>query len=139
VSFNTPSKHYNKLAHVPDEIIEKILSESAVTYGPIDLRFTLYVKSRQEGTWIKNLCKKEDLLKYALDDEKLKSLPPPILAAATLDPDVPYKMSKKLSRLIPNSRLITIYEEIHDFDRDINKDTGILIYDEILKWLGERI
>lgn len=139
ISFNTPSRHYNKLARVSDESIEKIISHSPVTYGPMSARFSLYIKARQEGTWVRFLCGKENPAKYSLDTEKLKNFPTAILAAATLDPDVPYKMSKTLSKLIPNSQLITIYEDTHDFDRDINKESGRLTYGEILKWLEEKI
>ncbi|GMA98894.1 alpha/beta hydrolase [Pelosinus sp. IPA-1] len=139
VQFNTPNKYYNKLASVPDESIEKIISDSPVTYGPMNLRFSLYIKARQEGTWIKHLCGKEDPTKYSLDDEKLKAFPPTILVAATLDPDVPYRMTKTLRKLIPNSHLITIYREAHDFDRDVNDESGRLTYEEIIKWLEDKI
>lgn len=139
VEFNAPSKYYNKLASVSDESIKKIISDSPVTYAPMNLRFSLYTKARQEGSWIKQLCGKEDPSKYSLDDEKIKAFPPAILAAATLDPDVPYKITKKLSKLIPNSYLITIYREVHDFDRDVNDELGKLTYEEIIKWLEDRI
>jgi acetyl esterase len=66
-------------------------------------------------------------------------LPPTILAAATLDPDVPYRMSKSLLKLIPDSTLITIYKEVHDFDRDLNDEAGRLAYDEIIEWLEKRV
>lgn len=138
IQFSTPSKHYNNLPKLTDESIEKIISDKPVTYGPMNLRFSLYIKARQEGTWVTQLCKKEDPSKYSLEDEKLKNLPPTILAASTLDPDVPYKMSKTLSKLIPNSHLITIYGETHDFDRDINNESGRLTYEEIIKWLEDK-
>lgn len=137
--FSTPSKYYNKLAKVPDESLEKIISDSPVTYGPVNLRFSLYIKARQEGTWIEYLCGEEDPAKYSLDEENLKGFPPTILAASTLDPDVPYGASKKLRKLIPNSHLITIYGEVHDFDRDINSESGRSAYEEIIKWLEGRI
>ncbi|WP_371372622.1 alpha/beta hydrolase [Sporomusa aerivorans] len=137
--FNTPSKHYKKLASIPNESIDKIISDSPVTYGPMDSRFSLYIQARQEGTWTKYLCGPEDPSKYSLTDETLKSFPPAILAAATLDPDVPYRMSKCLLKLIPNSHLITIYREVHDFDRDLNDESGRLTYEEIIEWLEATI
>lgn len=137
--FNLPSKYYNKLAKIPNESIEKIISDSPVTYGPMDLRFSLYIKARQEGTWIKYLLGEKDPANYSLDNEQLKNFPPTILAAATLDPDVPYKMSKTLSRTIPNSHLITLYKDVHDFDRDIQDASGKSTYEEILTWLEDRL
>ncbi|MBI6871138.1 alpha/beta hydrolase [Clostridium aciditolerans] len=139
MQFNVPSKHYNKLAQVPEESIKKILSAAPVTYGPINLRFSLYIKARQEGTWVKYLCNEENPAKYSIKDESLKYFPPTILAASTLDPDVPFKASKLLSRIIPESHLITIYGEVHDFDRDTNNSIGISVYDEIVNWLENKI
>jgi acetyl esterase len=137
VQFNSPSKHYNKLAKVPFESIEKIISDKPVTYGPLNTRFSLYIKARQEGTWIEYLCEKENPAKYSLEENILKDFPPTILAASTLDPDVPYKISKSLSKVIPNSNLITIYEDVHDFDRYITKESGTLAYEQILNWLDK--
>lgn len=139
VQFNAPSKYYCKLPQVTDESIKKIISNTPVTYGPMNLRFSLYIKARQEGTWIKYLCKDENPIKYSIENEELKNFPPTILSAATLDPDVPFKISKLLSKSIPDSSLIAIYEEVHDFDRDITKSSGRLAYDDILKWLENRI
>lgn len=137
VEFNVPNKHYNKLAKIPNEAIEKIISDGPITSGPMNLRFSLYIKVRQEGSWIKYLCGKEDPAHYSLNNETLKSFPPTILAAATLDPDVPYRISKTLSKTIPNARLITLYKEDHDFDRTITDDAGKSTYDEIIAWLAK--
>lgn len=138
VTFNTPSKYYNKLAKIPDEAIEKIISDTPVTYGPMNLRFSLYIKARQEGSWIETLCGKEPPSDYSLDSENLKAFPPTILAAATLDPDVPYKVTKTLSKQLPNAHLITIYKEAHDFDRTLDDESGRLAYDEIIQWLESK-
>ena len=137
--FNTPSKYYSKLPVVSDESIRKIIAKTPVTYGPMDLRFSLYIKARQEGSWIKTLCGNEPLEKYSLSNEQLQNFPPTFLAAATMDPDVPYRISKTLSRLIPDSHLSTIYQEVHDFDRDTTNDSGRQTYSEILSWLEKKI
>lgn len=135
IEFNTPSDHYSKLPGVPDEYAQKIISDKPVTHGPMNQRFSLYIKARQEGNWIKLLCGSEDPLNYSLEDKILKAFPPAIFAAATMDPDVPYKASKALQKLIPESRLITIYGDIHDFDRDTNNSSGRAAYEEIIGWL----
>jgi len=137
--FNTPSKYYSKLPVVSDESIRKIIAKTPVTYGPMDLRFSLYIKARQEGSWIKALCGNESPEKYSLSNEQLQNFPPTFLAAATLDPDVPYRISKTLSRLIPDSHLLTIYQEVHDFDRDTTNDSGRQTYSEILSWLEKKL
>ncbi len=136
--FNTPSKYYNKLAKIPDDAIEKIITDTPITYGPMNLRFSLYIKARQEGSWIEVLCGKEPPANYSLDSQTLKTFPPTILVAATLDPDVPYKVTKTLSKQLPNTHLITIYKEAHDFDRALDDESGRLAYDEIIQWLETR-
>ncbi|MDU2064281.1 MAG: alpha/beta hydrolase [Sporomusaceae bacterium] len=138
-AFATPSKYYNKLAAVSDESIEKIISDTPVVYGPMNVRFSLYIKARQDGTWIKSLCGEENPAAYSLTEEILQEFPPTILAAATLDPDVPYRMTKTLSRQIPQAQLITVYQEAHDFDRDISDPSGKTTYDAILEWLHNQI
>ena len=105
-------------------------------------RFSLYIKVRQDGNWTKVLLNEdslEDLSKYSINDDNLRKFPPTFLAAATSDPDVPYRISKKLSKTIPNSKLITIYDEVHDFDRDTNNNSGIDTYNKIINWLHTEI
>lgn len=135
VQFHTQNKYYCKFPSISDESIKKIILDKPITYAPLDLRFSLYVKARQEGKWIGYLCNDEDPKRYSLSETELNKFPPTILSAATLDPDVPFKISKSLSKLIPNSKLITIYDEVHDFDRDIKKDHGVKAYIAILEWL----
>lgn len=136
--FNMPSKYYHKMAKIPDEIIKKIVSDTPVTYGPMNTRFFLYVKARQEGTWIRQLYDGQSPEGYSLAGEKLKLLPPTFLAAASQDPDVPYRISKTLSKEIPDAKLITIYGEMHDFDREPSSPSGSLVYEEMTQWLESR-
>ncbi|WP_110955972.1 alpha/beta hydrolase [Anaerosinus massiliensis] len=135
IEFSTPSKHYNKLGTISDAAIEKIIADSPITYGPMHLRFSLYIKARQDGTWINLLCGKESSAAYSLDEEQLKLLPPTLLAAATLDPDVPFRISKALSKRIPNAHLITVYKDVHDFDRNLEDPEGKSTYAKIIQWL----
>ncbi|WP_288221187.1 alpha/beta hydrolase fold domain-containing protein [uncultured Clostridium sp.] len=142
VEFNTPNKYYLKLPKVSYENFSNIISSHPITYGPMSERFSLYIKVRQDGNWTKVLLNEdslEDLSKYSINDDNLRKFPPTFLAAATSDPDVPYRISKKLSKTIPNSKLITIYDEVHDFDRDTNNNSGIDTYNKIINWLHTEI
>ena len=137
--FAAPSKYYRKFPSVTDESIRKIIAAAPPTAGPLPERFFLYIKARQEGTWPKQLCGNEAPEKYSLTTEQLQFFPPTFLAAATLDPDVPYRMSKTLSKLIPDSHLVTLYKEAHDFDRDTADESGRLIYAQIISWLEDKL
>lgn len=142
VEFSTPNKYYLKLPKVSDENFNNIISNHPITYGPMNERFSLYIKVRQDGNWTKVLLNQnslENLSNYSINEDDLKSFPPTFLAAATSDPDVPYRISKKISRTIPNSKLITIYDEVHDFDRDINNNSGKDTYKKLINWLNTEI
>ena len=142
VEFNTPNKYYLKLPKVSDENFNNIISNHPITYGPMNERFSLYIKVRQDGNWTKVLLNKDslkDLSNYSINEDDLKIFPPTFLAAATSDPDVPYRISKKISRTIPNSKLITIYDEVHDFDRDISNTSGKDTYNKLINWLNTEI
>lgn len=116
-------------------MIKNIISDFPVTEDPMNRRLLLYIKGRQEGSWIQYLCEEENINDYSLDDNNFQSYPPTILAASILDPDVPYRISKKLSKLIPNSKCLTIYTQVHDFDKDITQSSGITTYNQIIDWL----
>lgn len=133
--FLTPNKYYGKMAQISEEQARKIVQSNPVVYGPLAERFALYIRARQHASWLEYLGIANNPSAYAITTELLQQFPPTIMAAATLDQDVPYKSSKQLSKIIPNSKLITVYKEEHDFDRDINDPTGRQVYKEIIEWL----
>ncbi|WP_319240018.1 alpha/beta hydrolase [uncultured Propionivibrio sp.] len=137
-AFLTPSKHYLAFPSLSAQEVARIVGSAPVTEGDIGTRFALYVTARQQGSWIRMLCGDAPPERHSLDVARLAAFPPTFLAAATMDPDVPYKMSKSLSRAIPDARLVTVYGETHDFDRDTRDPTGASVYAEIIRWLETR-
>ena len=135
IEFDIPSPYYNKMTKVSNEIVKSIITDKIITYGSIMERYLIYINARQQCTWIKYICGNENPLAYSLSDDDLKCFPPTILAAATNDPDVPYRISCDLNRKIKNSELITIDSDVHDFDRDVNNEQGLLTYKKIISWL----
>lgn len=137
-AFLTPSKHYLAFPSLSAQEVARIVGSAPVTEGDISTRFALYVTARQQGSWIRMLCGDTPPERHSLDAARLAAFPPTFLAAATMDPDVPYKISKSLSRTIPDARLVTVYGETHDFDRDTHDPTGVSVYAEIIRWLETR-
>ncbi|GEM03152.1 alpha/beta hydrolase [Halolactibacillus miurensis] len=137
--FKKPSKHYLQFPAVEDSVVNGIISDHYVTEGSLEKRFALYLKARQEGNWLRYLQPHSPLETYHVSDETFKQFPPTILAAATHDPDVPYRLSKQMSRKIPSAKCLTIYNDTHDFDRDTTDTTGIKIYAQIIAWLEETL
>ncbi|WP_179123852.1 alpha/beta hydrolase [Paraliobacillus ryukyuensis] len=137
--FHQPNKHYLQFPKVEDSTIKGILSDTYVTEGAKEKRFSIYIKARQKGNWINYLQPKADIETYAVTSEDLSHFPPTILAASTHDPDVPYRLSKQMSRTIPKAKCLTIYGETHDFDRDTTDSTGMKTYEQILTWLEDKV
>ena len=137
-TFQIPSRHYLIYPKVNEMLIKQLVKSTPVVEGPIELRFGLYIYYRQTGNWIKAILGEgEKATTYSLSKEDLIELPPTFLAASTGDPDVPYRLSVKMSRDIPQSYLETIDSDEHDFDRTTTESIGPLVYEKMLSWLGK--
>lgn len=135
-SFKLPSPYYNKLPHIPELQISNLISAKPKVYAPLAERFSLYVHARQTGKWLDYLQLNGNYEQFALSIDTMHNMPPTVLAAATLDPDVPYRLSKNLSKLLPLAKLLTVYQSEHDFDRNLLDCTGKNIYQAIINWLN---
>lgn len=102
---------------------------------PNSPRMLLYIYARQTGEWTSFLGSDEDLTASSLSEEELRSLPPAFLTASSMDQDVPFGISKRMSRLIPGSRFFPVYNLEHDFDRDTAKAEGRQAYEECFRWM----
>ncbi|WP_430886107.1 alpha/beta hydrolase [Fusibacter sp. JL216-2] len=136
-AFISPSPYYTALPRVSDASAQSMLKNHYITQASIEERFSLYVKARQEGTWTKYIGIDLDFDDYCVTQDDLKSFPPTITAASTHDPDVPYRMSKSISRIVPRSKCITVYGHVHDFDRDIKNPLGLEVYEKIMTWIEQ--
>lgn len=135
--FQTPAPYYKALPRVSDKTAQAMIRRSYITQASIEDRFSLYVKARQEGTWPQYLGQASKLKDFNLTRDDLRGFPPTLTAASTHDPDVPYKMSKVISRTVPRSKCITVYGDVHDFDRDISQPIGLEVYEKFLAWLDQ--
>lgn len=135
--FAKPSAYYSKLAAVSIGQAEKLIGAAPVTYAPLESRLSLYIHARQTGRWPEYLGAQSEPQRFALTEAELKQLPPLFLAAATEDPDVPYRCSKALSRILPRAQMLTVYGSEHDFDRNTNDPDSIKVYAAILKFLEQ--
>lgn len=137
--FQMPSQYYLQFPTVPDHAVDKLTFDHYLTRAPMEQRFVLYLKARQEGNWLSYLQLSKPIESYTITDDAFKTFPPTILAAATHDPDVPYRLSKQMSKIIPTAKCITVYNEQHDFDRDTTDQTGAKVYAQIINWLKETL
>lgn len=135
-TFRVPSRHYLQFPTVDARVVQRLIHSSPLANGPKETRFSLYIHYRQTGAWINQLMDEGDQPPlYSLSNEQLGQMPPTFLAAATGDPDVPYRLSKKMANTIPHSHLETVEMAEHDFDRIDMNDHGPAVYRKMLEWL----
>lgn len=133
-SFNVPNRHYLQYAKITSSAIEKLKQPKPIFTGDKETRFAFYVYYRQTGNWISEvLHPNEKPATYSLSNEQLKQLPPAFVAASSQDPDVPFRISKKMASFIPNSHLEIVEAKEHDFDRT-QVDIAIPVYQKMIIW-----
>ncbi|MCA9834690.1 MAG: alpha/beta hydrolase [Thermomicrobiales bacterium] len=124
--FHRPSSWYQAFGYV-DPLPDQPDADDFTT------RFSLYVGLRQRGTWPETVL---DATTTPIPDDVLRRLPPTFLAASAYDPDVPFRCSKHLATVIPQSSFYRVYDATdHDFDRDPASPHGLPMYQEIINWL----
>jgi acetyl esterase len=132
--FQKPAALYLTYPPVPESLVNSLTAGSPVSSGPVQERCCLYIYARQTGSWTSMLGSVDILAKYSLTDEQLEQLPPCFFTASSTDPDVPFRISKHMSKTIPGSTLKPVYFLPHDFDRDVSNPAGLQIYEEAVSW-----
>ena len=133
--FQKPVPYYRQFVSLSKEDVLPLIGDSFLTDGPIANRYSIYIYARQTGSWISFLAGEHALSDYELSDEDLKALPPCFFTASTSDQDVPFRESKYMANLVPDSFFYPVYYLSHDFDRDTSCEEALLVYKEALEWM----
>lgn len=135
-AFNMPSRHFLNYQKVPDQMLRSLVHQGPLVAAPMEERFPLYLAARQRGNWMSELTSKaEHATTYSLTKTQLADLPRTFIAAATKDPDVPVRQSKLLANYIPNTELVLLESDEHDFDRTSIQQHGLPLYHQLVEWL----
>ncbi|HEY4390879.1 MAG TPA: alpha/beta hydrolase [Paenibacillus sp.] len=128
------SRVYQHVTLIPKALVDGIIGDKPVVYGPVHKRYALYLHARQTGTWIASLFHDPttNLNDYQLSDEDLYKLPPTFIAQSRTDSDVPFYVSGTLHNQIPNSELFVVDQAEHDFDRAPSNPLAIEAYDKAI-------
>lgn len=105
-----------------------------MTDDPQMSRYLLYLYGRQNNQ-IKSFFKVNTYEEFIIPSEILSKFPPSFNTASTSDEEVPFKCSKNLSKIIPNSVFYPVYYFEHDFLKCIDKEEIISILDKLNEWL----
>lgn len=135
--FSVPSAYYNRLPAVPRALADHFSGAQPVTSGPKAQRFSLYVYARQQGAW-SALLGRADMADpaFSLSAADIAALPPLFITASSTDEDVPFRVSKALSRQAPSAMMKPVYYLEHDFDRDTANPAGMEVYRACLAWMA---
>ncbi len=135
-AFSAPASYYTALPAVPEQVAKNIIGKEPITTGPKAQRFSLYVYARQQGLWTALLGAQDAASSEAsLSGEDIAQLPPLFITASSADQDVPFRISKTLSRQAPNAVMKPVYYLEHDFDRDTANPAGMQVYTACLNWM----
>ncbi len=136
-----PSPYYNTFGKVQDTILESFsIKDKSADNNTKALRYSLYVYARQNGSLLDIWrTKEEDLEVYSLTEKDFDLLPPLFITASSGDKDVPMSQSKNLFRKHQKSYARWVYYLDHDFDRNINDETGKNVYIECINWINNLI
>lgn len=117
------SEFQKKTAHLNPAMIDMMVQSQPITEGPIQFRYPLYLYTRGIGQWYEFVgIQDAEKTELNLSARALKQLPPVFIAHASKDIDVPFSESERLKQYIPNSTLITLDSDEHDFDRSFNSN-----------------
>ncbi len=137
-AFSVPNQYYSSFSAVPKKMIDRLLYPTPVAEAPLQKRYMLYVYCRQQGTWLDSFVTSPyEKIKFSLNNEALFKLPPVFLTASRNDTDVPFTVSLHMSEHIQNTVLEAVDGNVHDFDRNINNEVGMNIYQKVINWLNQ--
>lgn len=129
--FAGPSKYYQSLPLIPDELIPSYHGSSPRFQASVEERYFLYVYARQRGKWPQLLGATGG---WEVSRSQLAFLPPAFLTASTGDRDVPFIFSQTMHISIPNSVFLPVYGLEHDYDRDPQRAESKALYQQAITW-----
>lgn len=137
-----PSPHYSKMTAVPKQLADMLVKNEAITVGPIQQRYAIYMYGRQSGNWINTVSgsmKKDELLQFCPLHNVDEKYPPTLLLHGTMDEDVPYEQSvlmrDALEKAGVKNKLITIPNGKHVFDENWEDPIVQNAFKEIIEFL----
>ncbi|MEH7123728.1 MULTISPECIES: alpha/beta hydrolase [unclassified Bacillus (in: firmicutes)] len=145
----TPNSYYLQKDRVPKEIADQLVSNQIITEASVQPRFLLYLYARQTGDWIQEVTginpqmNEETIQKYSPIYNIDADYPPTLFLHGTKDVDVPYEqsvlMSEALSKASVESKLITIPNGEHVFDKDFHNPTVQDALKEVIEFLKSHL
>lgn len=138
-----PSPHYKAMTAVPKELADMLVTNEAITVGPIQKRYAIYMYARQTGTWIDKISDSNDLSAFCPIQHVDVDYPPTLLLHGTADEDVPYKQSELMAATLTQAgienQLITIPNGKHVFDEDWQNPTVQNAFETVLQFLKKHL
>lgn len=143
-ALSAPARSYTSLPEISLLQVDMLRQPEGtqVISGPKSMRYAVYVYARQHANAWNELLGLDgrDLAHstqtWSLSDTDIASLPPLFITASTGDEDVPFRISKALSRLAPSATMKPVYYLPHDFDRNPETPEAQRMYKQAIEWMG---
>lgn len=136
-AFRQPNPNYLIFPRVAPMDVDALLEPAPIVAGEMSKRYPIYLSGRQFGNWLPRILPSlREIPTFSVTEEELQAFPPTIFVHSTKDPDVPYELSEKANQLVPDSFLLTITGEEHDFDRKVTTE-NLEIYQKVIGFIAK--
>lgn len=113
---------------ITPDLLQKMIQKQPLTKGDLQTRYLIYLYARGQNEWLNLLGITHSTdSKYNLSPKQLQTFPPTFIVHGKNDPDVPFSEATHLERNIPQTKMIALDDDSHDFDREVN-DENLSIY-----------
>ncbi|MGX7196959.1 alpha/beta hydrolase [Enterococcus olivae] len=121
---------------ITEEMIQTIDQTQPVYDDPLLQRSLLYLYGVQQQKLADYYqLDKDNSERFAIDPTILKQFPPTFSTASTTDTEIPFKYSKSLKRMIPNSKFVPVYDLAHDFLKQPEHEQVQKVLHQLQRWL----
>lgn len=147
--YTRPSSHFTKMPPVSEALAKKLIQNKAISVGPIEQRYAIYLYCRQQGKWnqyvsgLDPVFNKDELMSFSPVNTIDSDYPPTMLLHGDQDEDVPYEESVNMQKALEEANIphqfITIPNGQHVFDKNMQNPAVKDAFDQVIKFLNVHV
>lgn len=121
---------------VTKDMIQSIDQKQLIWDDPLLQRYLLYIYAIQQEK-LANFYQvnKENIDEFTIRPEVLAQFPPTFSSASSTDEEIPFKYSKQLKKIIPNSKFVAVYNLEHDFLKQTDDEQVKNVLKKLSDWI----
>lgn len=119
------------------EMIKTIDQSQIIWDDPLMQRYLLYVYALQHQKLAEFYqLSDKNIDKFAIKPNILKQFPRTFNTASTTDDEIPFRYSKSLKRLVPETKFVPVYDLEHDFLKQPENTQVQNVFQKLRDWLN---